>query len=82
MALGADYFAIVKLILTQGVLLIVGGAAAGLAGAFAVNAVFRQTMPGMILPGWSCSWRSWPSWARRACPHAISPRGEPGAPIP
>ena len=52
MALGADYFAIVRLILTQGVLLIMGGVVAGLAGAFGVNAIFRQTMPGMVLPGW------------------------------
>jgi putative ABC transport system permease protein len=51
MALGADYPAVVRLVLAQGCVLILVGVAFGLAGAFGVGAVYRQTMPGLRLPG-------------------------------
>jgi predicted permease len=51
MALGADYFAVVRLILAQGGLLIACGVVAGLAGAYGVGVIYRQTMPELRLPG-------------------------------
>ncbi len=50
MALGADYLAVVRLILLQGAVLILSGAALGIAGACGVGAVYRQTMPELRLP--------------------------------
>jgi putative ABC transport system permease protein len=50
MALGADYSAVVRLILSQGGVLILVGVVFGLAGAYGVGAVYRQTMPGLGLP--------------------------------
>jgi ABC-type antimicrobial peptide transport system permease subunit len=50
LALGADQRAIVKLILSQGGRLIVGGLVVGLGGAFAVNHLYRLTMPELQLP--------------------------------
>jgi ABC-type antimicrobial peptide transport system permease subunit len=51
LALGADQRAIVKLILSQGGRLIVGGLVVGLGGVFAVNHLYRMTMPELPLPG-------------------------------
>ncbi len=50
-ALGADYAAILKLILLQGGRLIVCGIAVGLLGAYGVSLIFLQTMPELRLPG-------------------------------
>jgi len=50
MALGADYLAVVRLVLLQGASLILVGTVLGLAGAYGVGAVYRQTMPGLRLP--------------------------------
>ncbi len=51
LALGAEQFAIVKLILAQGAWLIAGGLMVGLGGVVAVNHLYRQTMPDLQLPG-------------------------------
>jgi len=51
MALGADYRSVVTMILSQGAVLIACGLAGGLAGSYAVSAVYRQTMPELRLPG-------------------------------
>jgi len=51
LAIGADQFAIVRLILVQGAWLIAGGLMVGLGGVFAVNHLYRQTMPELQLPG-------------------------------
>jgi predicted permease len=51
MALGADYFAVIRMILSQGAVLIVCGVAAGLLGSYGVSAIYRQTMPELRLPG-------------------------------
>jgi hypothetical protein len=50
MALGADYLAVVRMILSQGAVLILCGVAAGFLGSFGVTAVYRQTMPELRLP--------------------------------
>ena len=57
MALGADYRAVVKLILGQGGRLILCGVCAGLVGAYVVGIIYRQTMPELRLPGvgWQAS---------------------------
>jgi ABC-type antimicrobial peptide transport system permease subunit len=51
LAIGADQFAIVRLILVQGAWLIAGGLMVGLGGVFAVNHLYQQTMPELQLPG-------------------------------
>jgi putative ABC transport system permease protein len=51
MALGADYRAIMSMVLRQGALLIVIGSVIGLLTSLAVNRVFHQTMPELALPG-------------------------------
>jgi ABC-type antimicrobial peptide transport system permease subunit len=51
MALGADYRAIMSMVLRQGALLIVIGSVIGLLASLAVNRVFHQTMPELALPG-------------------------------
>jgi putative ABC transport system permease protein len=50
-ALGADYFAVVRLILAQSGRLLFGGVIVGLAGAYAVSKIYQQTMPELQLPG-------------------------------
>jgi len=49
-ALGADYAAVVRLILGQGGRLILGGVLLGLAGSFVVSRIYQQTMPELQLP--------------------------------
>ena len=51
LALGADYSAILRLILIQGGRLILCGLIVGLAGAYGVSQIYRQTMPELRLPG-------------------------------
>jgi putative ABC transport system permease protein len=51
LAIGADRFAIIWLILVQGAWLIAGGLMVGLGGVFAVNHLYQQTMPELQLPG-------------------------------
>ena len=55
LAIGAEQFAIVRLILVQGAWLIAGGLMVGLGGVLAVNHLYRQTMPELQLPG--ASWQ-------------------------
>lgn len=50
-ALGADYGAVVRLILAQSGRLLLGGVIVGLAGAYGVSKIYQQTMPGLQLPG-------------------------------
>jgi putative ABC transport system permease protein len=51
MALGADYHAVVRMILLQSGRLLLGGTLIGLAGAYGVGRVYEQTMPGLRFPG-------------------------------
>jgi predicted permease len=50
-ALGSDYAGVVRLILTQSGRLLLGGVVMGLAGAYSVSMLYRQTMPELQLPG-------------------------------
>ncbi len=50
-ALGADYGAVVRMILAQSGRLLLGGVIVGLAGAYGVSKIYQQTMPGLQLPG-------------------------------
>jgi predicted permease len=51
LALGADYCSILRLILLQSGRLILIGVLVGLAGAYGVSLIYRQTMPELRLPG-------------------------------
>ncbi len=50
-ALGADYGAVVRMILMQSGRLLLGGVIVGLAGAYGVSRIYQQTMPTLQLPG-------------------------------
>lgn len=50
-ALGADYMAVVRLVLGQSARLLLAGVIIGLAGAYGVSRVYQQSMPGIQLPG-------------------------------
>jgi len=50
-ALGADYLAVVRLILAQSGRLLFGGVIIGLVGSYGVGRIYQQTMPGLPLPG-------------------------------
>lgn len=50
-ALGADYLAVVRLILGQSGRLLLGGVIVGLGGSYGVNRIYQQTMPELRLPG-------------------------------
>jgi putative ABC transport system permease protein len=50
-ALGADYYCVLRLVMGQGGGLIFCGAVAGLLGSFGVATIYSQTMPELRLPG-------------------------------